>query len=230
MAFVINKESGERQRVISTDLDMVIKSGLASIDPDQTILMQDGEGNIVETPGSEYEESVGRGGRTLTENEVYNLIENQRKEFKYTSPRQKSQAIAEGAVRGLDLGASEFLRGLAGHDRGDMRARQYFNPYSAGTAEVAGSILGAGKLKLFLKAGGAALQAGKGGALGYALAKPVSAGLPLPSALASNVAEAAMKSGFAKGIAGRGMAKDASRLMKTLGPAAPIAIQGAVDA
>jgi len=232
MNFIIDKQDGSKKRVVSDDLDEMIRSGQFAIDTDinQSIAMLDKEGNVLAVPGSEYMDKLAGGARTITQDEYWNLIENKRKEFKYTSPRQKSQAIAEGAVRGLDLGASEFLRGLAGDDRRDIRARQYFNPYSAGTAEIAGSILGAGKLKLFLKAGGAALKAGKGGALGYALAKPVSAGLPLPSALASNVAEAAMKSGFAKGIAGRGMAKDASRLMKTLGPAAPIAIQGAVDA
>ena len=232
MNYIIDKQDGSKKRVVSDDLDEMIRSGQFAIDTDinQSIAMLDKEGNVLAVPGPEYMDKLSGGARTITQDEYWYLIENKRKESKYTSPRQKSQAIVEGTVRGLDLGASEFLRGLAGHDRGDMRARQYFNPYSAGTAEVAGSIFGAGKLKLFLKAGGAALQAGKGGALGYALAKPVSAGLPLPSALASNVAEAAMKSGFAKGIAGRGMAKDASRLMKTLGPAAPIAIQGAVDA
>jgi len=230
MAFVISKEDGERRRVPLDDLDAVIRAGLAVVDPDEAVIMEDSEGNVVNASGPEYEKIIAQGGRTLTSSEYFNVIENTRKEFKYTRPGQKAGAIFEGAVRGIDLGANEWVRGLAGFDREEIRARQYFNAYSAGAAELTTGIFGAGKLKLLAKGAGAALQAGKMGAAGKAIAKPVGAGFPLPSVMASSAAEAAMRGKWVKNLAKKGAPKDASRLMKILGPTAPIAVQGAVEA
>ena len=230
MAFVISKEDGERRRVPYNDLDAVIRAGLAVVDPEQTVIMEDSEGNIVNASGPEYEKIIAQGGRTLKDSEYYNLIENRRKAFKYTRPGQKTGAIFEGAIRGIDLGANEWVRGLAGFDREEIRARQYFNAYSAGAAELATGIFGAGKLKLLAKGAGAALKAGKMGAVGKAIAKPVGAGFPLPAVMASSAAEAAMRRNWVKNLAKKGAPKDASRLLKILGPTAPIAVQGAVEA
>ena len=114
MAFVIDKKNGERKRVPIDDLDAVIRAGLFAVDPAQTVTMEDGEGNIVDVSAAEYAKRLDEGARTLTESEFYNLIENRRKESKYTRPCQKSPAIAQGAMRGIDLEVSEVLRGLAG--------------------------------------------------------------------------------------------------------------------
>jgi len=230
MAFVISKEDGERRRVPLDDLDAVIRAGLAVVDPDEAVIMEDSEGNVVNASGPEYEKIIAQGGRTLTSSEYFNVIENTRKEFKYTRPGQKTGAIFEGAIRGIDLGANEWVRGLAGFDREEIRARQYFNAYSAGAAELTTGIFGAGKLKLLAKGAGVALKAGKMGAVGKAIAKPVGAGFPLPSVMASSAAEAAMRGKWVKNLAKKGAPKDASRLMKILGPTAPIAVQGAVEA
>ena len=231
MLYVIDLRNG-RRRPIRRDLaDKAVRSGNFAIDEDQVIIMETPKGDVVEVHGSDYMGQIEDGSRTISQDEFLNSMDNLEKERHYSAPDQKSIAIAEGALRGASVNTSDIALEYLGADIDDIEGRRDWNPWSVGAAELAGSFLGAGKLRWGMKALGSTIKAGATGTTGRAIAgNVVGSGIIMPSAAVANLAEAALKSRFSKGLATRALNKNAWAATKALGPLAPMAVQGAVDA
>ena len=231
MLYVIDLKSGQRRPIRRDLVDKAVRSGNFAIDENELIIMETPEGDVVEVPGTEYMDQVKAGLRTISQDEFLNSMDNLDKERHYSAPGQKSIAIAEGGARGASVNTSDIALEYLGVAAHDIEGRRDWNRWSVGAAELAGSFLGAGKLRGGMKLLGSAIKAGAPGSVGRTIAgNVVSSGVIVPSAAVANLAEAALKSGFSRGLAARALNKNAWAATKTLGPLAPMAVQGAVDA
>ena len=247
MPYVIEKETG-RQRWVGTDLlQRALDSGAYSLQENQTILMDSGDGTSAQVESEDYEDVIKAGGRTLSAAEAITVREDIAKEAYYSTPEQRLKAGALGAARGISLDASDVLLeggapielpwGMGSIDRPSIvseeerKELERFRPVESMAGEILGmgvGIVGSGGTGLAAKGAAVTAKGAAAGALGRMgrtvgpLVKWTPAGLAGTAGRAAGAKTAKIIAGK---IGAKGLAKN-QKALAALASAAPVVASG----
>ena len=250
MPYVIEKETG-RQRWVGTDLlQRALDSGAYSLQENQTILMDSGDGTSAQVESEDYEDVIKAGGRALSTAEAITVREDIAKEAYYSTPDQRLKAGALGAARGISLDASDVLLeggapielpwGMGSIDRPSIvseeerKELERFRPVESMAGEILGmgvGIVGSGGTGLAAKGAAVTAKGAAAGALGRMgrtvgpLVKWTPAGLAGTAGRAAGAKTAKIIAGK---IGAKGLAKN-QKALAALASAAPVVASGITE-